>query len=78
MDGKQYTPILDKTDNHVTRYTEFDEIPPVRCRYVRLTLTDWPRTVNAPLGVVEFTVFWNGRKRGQAAVSRAPQCPFIT
>jgi hypothetical protein len=56
-DGKSYTTVLDKSNNSITRYTEFDEIPPVRCRYVRLTLTDWPRTGNAPLGVVEFTVF---------------------
>ena len=56
-DGKSYSTVLNKSDNTVTRYTEFDEIPPVRCRYVRLTLTDWPRTGNSPLGVVEFTVF---------------------
>jgi hypothetical protein len=54
-DGKSYATVLDKSNNSVTRYTEFDEIPPSRCRYVRLTLTDWPRA--APLGIVEFTVF---------------------
>jgi hypothetical protein len=63
-DGKSYSTILDKSNNSVTRYTEFDEIPPARCRYVRLTLTDWPRTGNAPLGIVEFTVF------GTAALQR--------
>jgi xylan 1,4-beta-xylosidase len=56
-DGKAYSTVLDKTSNNVTRYTEFDEIPPVRCRYVRLTLTDWPRAGDLPLGVVEFTIF---------------------
>jgi hypothetical protein len=27
-DGNGYSKILDKTDNGVTRYTEFDELPP--------------------------------------------------
>lgn len=54
-DGSHLT-VADMTGNDVTRYTEFDEIPPVRCRYVRLTITGWPRPAN-PLGVVEFTVF---------------------
>ena len=57
MDGKQYTTVLDKTNNDVTRYTEFDEIPPTRCRFVRLTMTDWPRRGTTPLGITEFTVF---------------------
>ena len=56
-DGKAYSTVVDKSSNSITRYTEFDEIPPVRCRYVRLTLTEWPRMTNVPLGVVEFTVF---------------------
>ncbi|MBZ5618055.1 MAG: family 43 glycosylhydrolase [Acidobacteriia bacterium] len=58
-DGKSYSTVLDKTNNSVTRYTEFDEIPPVQCRYVRLTMTDWPRTGDLPLGIVEFTIFGN-------------------
>jgi xylan 1,4-beta-xylosidase len=57
LDGKQYTTLVDKTNNNVTRYTEFDEIPPTRCRFVRLTLTDWPRRGTTPLGITEFTVF---------------------
>jgi len=57
MDGKQFTTVLDKTKNQVTRYTEFDEIPPTLCRFVRLTITDWPRRAGAPLGVTEFTLF---------------------
>jgi hypothetical protein len=38
-DGKEFSTVVDKTSNDVTRYTEFDEIPPVRCRYLRLTIT---------------------------------------
>jgi hypothetical protein len=56
VDGKEFSTVVDKTDNGITRYTEFDEIPPTRCRYVRLTVTGWPPRAN-PLGVVEFTVF---------------------
>lgn len=56
LDGREFSTVVDKTDNTVTRYTEFDEIPPSRCRYVRLTVTGWPRQANA-VGVVEFTVF---------------------
>jgi hypothetical protein len=51
--------ILDKTNNSVCRYTEFDELPPTVCRYVRLTITDWPHVGVTPLGVLEFTVFGN-------------------
>lgn len=56
-DGTRWTTVVDKTQSMVTRYTEFDEIKPTRARYVRLTMTDWPRSVNQPLGIVEFTVF---------------------
>jgi xylan 1,4-beta-xylosidase len=56
-DGQTFTTILDNTGNNVTRYTEFDELPPTRCRYVRLTITDWPHIGNSPLGIMEFTVF---------------------
>jgi xylan 1,4-beta-xylosidase len=55
MDGNTYTKVLDQTKNTVSRNTIFDEIPPVKCRFVRLTLTNWPRTT--PLGIIEFTVF---------------------
>ena len=55
--GKEYATVLDKMKNQVTMYTEFDEIPPTRCRFVRLTITDWPRRGTTPLGVTEFTVF---------------------
>ena len=55
--GNEYATVLDKTKNQVTMYTEFDEIPPTRCRFVRLTITDWPRRGTTPLGITEFTVF---------------------
>lgn len=56
-DGQTYETILDKTNNTITRYTEFDELPPTVCRFVRFTITDWPHIANVPLGVLEFTVF---------------------
>ena len=60
MDGKTYVPALDQTKNSLSRNTIFEEIPPVKCRFVRLTMTNWPRTT--PLGILEFTVF--GRPAG--------------
>ncbi len=54
-DGKTYETVLDQTENKIIRNTIFEEIPPVKCRFVRLTLTDWPSTT--PLGILEFTVF---------------------
>ena len=56
-DGTTFTTILDKTQNGVTKYVEFDELPPTTCRFIRLTITGWPRRESAPLGIVEFTVF---------------------
>jgi phage terminase large subunit-like protein len=56
-DGKAFTTVRDKTRNTVTKYVEFDELPPTACRFVRLTLTGWPRNAATPLGIVEFTVF---------------------
>ena len=55
MDGTNYTLALDQTGNDIQRNTIFEEIPPVKCRFVRLTLTNWPR--ETPLGILEFTVF---------------------
>jgi hypothetical protein len=57
VDGQQYTTVVDKTNNDVTRYTEFDDFHPTLARFVRLTFTDWPRSTAQLLGVVEFTVF---------------------
>jgi hypothetical protein len=54
-DGQTYAMALDQTKNSISRHTIFEEIPPVKCRFVRLTMTNWPRVV--PLGIIEFTVF---------------------
>ena len=54
-DGTTFTPALDQSANTIVRNTIFAEIPPTRCRFVRLTMLNWPRTT--PLGVIEFTVF---------------------
>ena len=55
LDGQTYTTALDQTKNAISRNTIFEEIPPVKCRFVRLTMTNWPRAT--PLGIIEFTVF---------------------
>ncbi|MBN1509524.1 MAG: family 43 glycosylhydrolase [Sedimentisphaerales bacterium] len=55
LDGQTYTKALDQTENVVSRNVVFEEIPPVKCRFVRLTMTNWPRAT--PLGIIEFTVF---------------------
>jgi hypothetical protein len=54
-DGTTYATVLDQTKNGVSRNTLFEEIPPTTCRFVRLTMTNWPR--GTPLGILEFTVF---------------------
>jgi xylan 1,4-beta-xylosidase len=56
-DGTTFTTVLDKTGNAATKYTEFEEIPPTVCRYIRFTITGWPHVGTAPLGIMEFTVF---------------------
>ena len=38
-----------------SRRCVYDEFAPVNCRFVRLTVTDWPK--NSPLGIIDFTVF---------------------
>jgi xylan 1,4-beta-xylosidase len=55
MDGKTYVTALDQTRNNISRNTIFEEIPPVKCRFIRLTITKW--SVSSPLGIIEFTVF---------------------
>ena len=55
MDGETYTTALDQTKNSISRNTIFEEIPPVKCRFARLVITDWPK--DTPLGVIEFTLF---------------------
>ena len=54
-DGEKFTTVLDKTKNTVSKDTIFEEFPSTQCRFVRLTITDWPK--EAPLGVIEATIF---------------------
>jgi len=54
-DGKTFTTVLDQSANSIARDTVFEEIPPTRCRFVRLTMVNWPR--ETPLGIIELTVF---------------------
>lgn len=55
MDGKKYVTAFDQTKNTISRNTIFEEITPVKCRFVRLTMTNWPKAI--PLGIIEFTIF---------------------
>ncbi|MQY78019.1 MAG: hypothetical protein GH151_02315 [Bacteroidetes bacterium] len=57
MNSFLFKTALDKTKNNVTKNVEYDEIDPVKCRYVRLTITGAPPQV--PVGIIEFTVFGN-------------------
>jgi hypothetical protein len=54
-DGETFTTAVDKTKNDQDNAVEFNEIKPIKCRHVRLTITGWPKGL--PCGVVEFTVF---------------------
>jgi hypothetical protein len=54
-DGSSYMTVLDQSTNAIVRNTIFEEIPPTKCRFVRLTMINWPRAT--PLGIIEFTVF---------------------
>lgn len=54
-DGNTYTTVLDQSTNAVVCNTIFEEIAPTKCRFVRLTMINWPRAT--PLGIIEFTVF---------------------
>ena len=55
MDGENYRTALDQSGNAMSRNVLFDEIPPVECRYVRLTMLDWPK--GSPLSILDFSVF---------------------
>lgn len=68
MDGEHFTTVLDQTNNNTPRNTIYEDISPVKCRFVRLTMSDWPRV--SPLGVLEFTVF------GEAAGHLPSQVPI--
>jgi hypothetical protein len=65
-DGSSYTTVLDQSTNTIVRNTIFEEIPPTKCRFVRLTMINWPRTT--PLGIIEFTVFGKPAESLPAAV----------
>ena len=60
MDGENYSIVLDQSKNNVSRNVIFDEIKPVECRFVRLTVLDWPK--GTPLSILDFSVF--GRATG--------------
>ena len=55
QDGNEFKTVLDKTGNNQVKDTVYDEFAPVNCRFVRLTVTDWPKS--SPLGIIDFTVF---------------------
>ena len=55
MDGQNYQTVLDKSDYNGSRNVVFDEFQPVECRYVRLTMLDWPK--NGPFNILDFSVF---------------------
>jgi len=65
-DGNTYTTVLDQTKNAISRNTIFDEFAPVKCRFVRLSVTNWPKAT--PLGIIEFTVFGKSAGSLPAAV----------
>jgi hypothetical protein len=60
MNGKDFQTVLDRSDNSVPRNVLFDEIAPVECRFVRLTVLGWPQ--GQPLSILDFSVF--GRATG--------------
>ncbi|MBP5689866.1 MAG: discoidin domain-containing protein, partial [Bacteroidales bacterium] len=55
IDGQTWTNVVDQSANKVSRNTVFDEIVPTECRYVRLTMLDWPKS--SPLSILDMTVF---------------------
>ena len=67
MDGENFTTILDRTDNTVSKNTVFEEFDPVECRFVKLTVTSWPEGVAR--GIIDFTVFGYPSRYLPAAVA---------
>jgi xylan 1,4-beta-xylosidase len=55
LDNKNFSVIVDRSDNRRAQNVAFDEFEPVRCRYVKLTITGRPKDV--PTALLEFTVF---------------------
>ena len=54
-DGEKFVTVLDKTKNTVSKDTIYEEFAAINCRFVRFTVTDWPK--ETPLGIIDFTVF---------------------
>lgn len=54
-DGTEWRLASDKTAHGVPRNVEYDTFPPIRGRYVRLTVTDAPR--QRRLGLIQITAF---------------------
>lgn len=74
VDGENYIVAVDRTRNTVARNTTFDEFPPVQCRFVKLTITEWPE--NTPRGIIDFTVFGQPSGSLPAAVA-TPSYPEL-
>ena len=55
MDGETWTTALDQSNNSISRNTIYEDIPPVKCRFARLVMTDWPK--ESAMGIIEFTLF---------------------
>ena len=55
MDGKNFYMLLDKTNNTKIADVIYEDVAPRQCRYVKLTITDWPKEIE--LGIIEATVF---------------------
>jgi len=69
-DGKTFKTIVDKTRNDADNSVEFNEISPVQCRYVKLTITGWPKKVpGATLPALPSTEFIYGTPAIPAAAS---------
>ena len=66
-DGKTFKKVLDKTDNTKAKDTIYDEFEPTNCRFVRLTVTEWPK--DSQLGIIDFTVFGYPEGAEPAAVA---------
>ncbi len=71
IDGYTFTTMLDNSTNAIVRNTIFEEIPPTQCRFVRLTMINWPRAT--PLGIIEFTVF--GKPAGSLPAAQPIPAP---
>jgi xylan 1,4-beta-xylosidase len=55
LDNKTFTTVADRTGNVKAQNVEFAEFAPVRCRYIKLTITAPPKA--APMAILDFTVF---------------------